>query len=152
MTRSPVLVVAVAIVDDLDRPSRLLAARRNRPAHLAGRWEFPGGKVDPGETPQQAVHREVREELGVRVALGRELHAPTRAGWPITERHVLRLWCAVLVEGEPSPLVEHDALRWLDREDWHTVDWLDGDVPIVHALARHADTARGGGPSGDRDG
>ena len=143
MTRSPVLVVAVAIVDDLGRPARLLAARRTRPVHLAGRWEFPGGKVDPGETPQDAVHREVREELGVRVALGPEVTAPTPGGWPITERHVLRLWCAVLVEGEPAPLVEHDELRWLEREDWHTVDWLDGDVPIVHALARYADAAAG---------
>jgi len=141
MTSSPVLVVAAAIVDDLDRPRRLLAARRARPEHLAGRWEFPGGKVDPGESPQDAVHREVREELGVTVALGGELLAPTPAGWPITDRHVLRLWCAVLVTGEPAPLVEHDALRWLDREDWHSVDWLDGDLPIVHALARYADLA-----------
>lgn len=141
MTSVPVLVVAVAIVDDLDRPSRLLAARRRRPAHLVGRWEFPGGKVDPGETAEEAVHREVREELGVRVSLGAEICSPMAGGWPITERHVLRLWCAVLVEGEPSPLVEHDELRWLEREDWHTVDWLDGDVAIVHALARLADGA-----------
>ncbi len=139
----PVLVVAVAIVDDLDRPARLLAARRSRPAHLAGRWEFPGGKVDPGESPQDAVHREVREELGVRVRLGAELVAPTAGGWPITDRHVLRLWSAVLLEGEPAPLVEHDAVRWLDRPDWHAVHWLDGDVAIVEALARRADGRTG---------
>ena len=139
MTPSPVLVVAVAILDDLDRPTRLLAARRLRPAHLAGRWEFPGGKVDPGETPHQAVHREIREELGVRVRLGAEVVAPERAGWPITDRHVLRLWTAVVVEGEPAPLVEHDELRWVERPDWHGLHWLDGDVEIVHELARLAD-------------
>lgn len=143
MIPSRIHVVAVAIVDDLVRPTRLLAARRIRPAHLAGRWEFPGGKVDPGETPEEAVHREIREELGVTVALGAEVHAPHPGGWLITERHVLRLWTALVTEGEPAPLVEHDELQWLDRPDWHRLDWLDGDVEIVHALGRLADGAVG---------
>ncbi|MFI2104573.1 (deoxy)nucleoside triphosphate pyrophosphohydrolase [Isoptericola sp. NPDC019693] len=131
------LVVAAAIVDDLDRPGRLLAARRSRPEHLVGRWEFPGGKVDPGETPVQALHRELREELGVRVELGDELPGPDDdGGWIITDRHVLRLWLAVVVDGEPRPLVEHDDLRWLGRDHLHSVDWLDGDVRIVEALER----------------
>jgi len=130
------LVVAAAIVDDLDQPARLLAARRSRPAHLAGRWEFPGGKVDPGETPVEALHRELREELGVRVKLGDELPGPDDGAWVITDRHVMRLWLAVVTEGEPQPLVEHDELRWLDGDDLLGVDWLDGDVRIVEALAR----------------
>ncbi|MFD6178699.1 MULTISPECIES: (deoxy)nucleoside triphosphate pyrophosphohydrolase [unclassified Isoptericola] len=129
------LVVAAAIVDDLDRPARLLAARRSRPAHLVGRWEFPGGKVDPGETPVEALHRELREELGVRVELGHEVTGPDDGGWFITERHVMRLWFAVVTDGDPAPLVEHDELRWLCHDDLLGVDWLDGDVPIVHALA-----------------
>src|SRR5450830_4739 len=56
-----VLVVAAAIVDDLDDPRELLAARRAVPASLAGRWEFPGGKVDDGESPEEALHREIRD-------------------------------------------------------------------------------------------
>jgi len=128
------LVVAAAIVDDLDSPARLLAARRSRPEHLVGRWEFPGGKVDPGETPVEGLHRELMEELGVRVELGDELPGPDDGGWIITDRHVLRLWLAVVVDGVPRPLVEHDDLRWLDRSSLLGVDWLDGDVRIVEAL------------------
>src|SRR5699024_5609156 len=73
MPTSPVLVAAGAIVDDLRRPTRLLAARRSAPKSLAGRWEFAGGKVEPDETPEQAVHRELWEELGIRVRLGAEI-------------------------------------------------------------------------------
>lgn len=141
----PVLVVAVALVDDLARPTRLLAARRSKPLSLAGRWEFPGGKVDPGETPVEALHREVREELGVTVELGSEVVAPDGAGWPITHGYVMRLWPATLLVGEPQPLVEHDALTWLDAGQWLSVPWLDPDVPIVEAVARRA-----AGPTGLR--
>jgi 8-oxo-dGTP diphosphatase len=129
------LVVAAAIVDDVDSPRRLLAARRSRPAAIAGRWEFPGGKVDPGETPTEALHRELREELGVAVDLAQEVHGPDDGGWVITDRHVMRLWFAALADGEPAPLVEHDELRWLGRDELFTVDWLDGDVRIVEELA-----------------
>lgn len=136
MVRStrPVLVVAAAIVDDVVAPSRLLAARRRRPQTLAGRWEFPGGKVDPGETPEQALHRELHEELGVAVRLGQELPSPHPSGWPISDRYVLRLWSAVVTDGTPEPLVEHDELRWLGPGQWLDVPWLDADVPIVEAL------------------
>lgn len=134
----PVLVVAAAVVDDLDRPRRLLAARRTRPPAVAGRWELPGGKVEPGEHPVAAVHREVREELGVTVELGVEVPGPAAGLWPITERHVMRVWAARLVEGDPEPLDGHDELRWLDHPDWHAVDWLPGDIPLVAELLARA--------------
>ena len=63
-------MAAVALVDDLARPTRVLAARRTEPPQLAGGWEFPGGKVEPGESSRQAASRETLEELGVRVRLG----------------------------------------------------------------------------------
>ncbi|PFG34774.1 (deoxy)nucleoside triphosphate pyrophosphohydrolase [Sanguibacter antarcticus] len=129
-----VLVVAAAIVDDLATPGALLAARRSRPEHLVGRWEFPGGKVDAGETPEEALHREIREELGVRVELGREIVGPDAGSWIITDRHVMRLWYARVVDGQPAPLVEHDALRWLSSDDLWDVPWLDGDVRIVEDI------------------
>jgi 8-oxo-dGTP diphosphatase len=114
----PVLVVAAALVDDLDSPTALLAARRRQPVSLAGRWEFPGGKVEPGEDPEAALHR----------------------CWRLSDRYVMRLWLAAVAEGEPEPLVEHDALLWLPRGEWLTVPWLDADVRIVSALAAATET------------
>ena len=131
------LVVAAAIVDDLSAPSMLLGARRSRPEHLVGMWEFPGGKVDPGETPEEALHRELCEELGVKVELGSEVVGPDDGGWIITDRHVMRLWLAQVREGTPEPLVEHDLVRWLAPEEWDSVPWLPGDVRIVEALRQH---------------
>ena len=131
---SPTLVVAGAVVDDLDDPQHLLAARRATPASLAGRWEFPGGKVDPGESPEEALHRELREELGIRVGLGPEIVGPDAGAWRLSARYVMRLWLVEVVSGVPEPLVEHDDLRWLASGQWHDVPWLDADVPIVDAL------------------
>ncbi|QTE29545.1 (deoxy)nucleoside triphosphate pyrophosphohydrolase [Pengzhenrongella sicca] len=134
MTAAPVLVVAAALVDDLAAPSALLAARRCTPAALAGRWEFPGGKVEPGEPPRDALRREIREELGVEIRLGAELVGPAEGAWPLARPYVLRLWLAAVVGGTPRPLVEHDELRWLPAGRWHDVPWLDADLPILTAL------------------
>ncbi|WP_129337258.1 (deoxy)nucleoside triphosphate pyrophosphohydrolase [Cellulomonas endophytica] len=136
---APVLVVAAALVDDLDEPRTLLAARRSSPASLAGRWEFPGGKVEPGEDPEEALHRELREELGVAVGLGDEVPGPEQGLWRINDGLVLRLWLAEVVRGTPTPLVEHDELRWLPSGQWLDVPWLDADVPIVEAVRRLVD-------------
>jgi 8-oxo-dGTP diphosphatase len=133
----PVVVVAAAIVDDLDVPRRLLSARRAQPVSLAGRWEFPGGKVEPGEDAVAALRRELREELGVEVELGAELTGPEDGAWRLSVTYVMRLWIARVTVGEPQPLVEHDELRWLEAGDWLAVPWLDADVPIVRALDRH---------------
>ena len=137
------VVVAAAIVDDLDAPSVLLAARRCTPAHLAGRWEFPGGKVEPGETVDEALHRELDEELGVQVRLGAEVAGPADGVWLLAAPYVMRLWFATVEHGTPRPLVEHDEIRWLPAGQWAQVDWLDADLAIVDALI-----ARRGGPAG----
>lgn len=134
MTDSGVLVVAAAIVDDLSRPERLLAARRTLPPELAGGWEFPGGKVEVGEAPVAALHRELREELGVRVRLGAEVRGPAAGRWPLGERATLRLWWAVIVDGDPQPLEDHDALRWLAPHEWRDPAWLPADVAVVAHL------------------
>jgi 8-oxo-dGTP diphosphatase len=137
------LVVAAAIVDDLSRPTTLLAARRTRPPTMAGRWEFPGGKVEPGEEPVAALHRELTEELGIAVILGAEVPGPDHGTWPLGEAWSMRLWWAVLSDGEPVPLEDHDELRWLPPGGWTDLDWLDGDIAVARRLD-HLRTAPGG--------
>jgi 8-oxo-dGTP diphosphatase len=130
-------VVGAAVVDDLTRPTRLLAARRTEPPALAGGWELPGGKVDPGETHEQALHREVREELGVEVELGEPVPGPLPGGrWPLGASFAMTVWLARVTAGEPAPIEDHDQVRWLDRDDLHEVAWLPADLPIVDLVAR----------------
>lgn len=134
MQETLVDVVAAAIVDDLELPTRLLAARRSAPKALAGRWELPGGKVEPDEDHLAALHRELGEELGVTVAVGAELPGPDDGRWTITSKHRMRVWFTRLQDGAPEPLEDHDELRWLTAAELDEVPWLDGDVPIVAAL------------------
>lgn len=113
------------------RGARVLAARRTAPPEAAGRWELPGGKVEPGETPEDAVVRELHEELGL---------AGRVSGWlggsaAIGTTHRL---CVALVRpgpGEPRP-TEHDRLRWLAADELTEVDWLKPDRPFLDQLAR----------------
>lgn len=119
------IVVGAALYDG----GRLLAARRNAPPELAGGWELPGGKVEPGERSEDALVRELREELGV-VA---EPAERVPGEWPLPGGYVLRVWTARLVSGEPRPLQDHDALRWLAPDQVWSVDWLAADVPAVRA-------------------
>jgi 8-oxo-dGTP diphosphatase len=131
----PLLVVGAVLVDHLDRPTRVLAARRTRPPTLAGRWELPGGKVEPGESPEDALHRELAEELGVTVRLGAELVPDTGCTWPLTPGLVLRAWWCELVAGVPCAGEAHDALAWRTVDDVADLDWLDPDRPLVDRIA-----------------
>jgi 8-oxo-dGTP diphosphatase len=128
-------VVGAAVVDDVGAPRRLLAARRTEPPRLAGGWELPGGKVEPGEEPVAALHRELAEELGVRVELGDQIVGPLPDGaWPLSAEHHLLVWWVRITDGEPAPLEDHDLLRWLGSEEWLDVAWLPADVPVVRHL------------------
>jgi 8-oxo-dGTP diphosphatase len=129
------VVVATALVRD----GRVLAAQRTRPAELAGRWELPGGRVEPGESEPDAVVRECREELGTEVRttgrLGTDLPIP--AG-------VLRVHAAVLDGGAPEPrALEHAALRWVGPDELGAVEWVDADRAVLDDLR---DLLRAGAP------
>lgn len=143
-TAAPVQVVGGALLDSLARPTRLLAARRTAPPAFAGMWEFPGGKVEPGEEPTSALHRELREELGVAVELGDEVPGPTAHGWPLNGRAAMRVWLAEVVDGTPEALEDHDELRWvaLGPDALGSLPWIPADFPIVDALLRQV--TRGG--------
>ena len=120
------VVVGAAIV----RAGRVLAARRSAPPELAGGWEFPGGKVEPGESDAAALARECREELGISIAVA-ELLGATELG-PAWE---LRVYRADLVTGEPRALQDHDELRWLHADELESVRWLPADRPLLAAVA-----------------
>jgi 8-oxo-dGTP diphosphatase len=116
---------------------RVLAARRRRP--VAG-WEFPGGKIEPGESPAAAVERELREELDVTV----------RAVSPVAsardDRIELQLWHAVLVARTPEAREDHDTVTWLAAGELDTVAWLPVDRellgPVRTLLAREGRQTR----------
>jgi 8-oxo-dGTP diphosphatase len=119
------IVVGAAIARD----GRVLAARRSAPAALAGGWEFPGGKVEAGESDRDALRRECQEELGVEVASGEllgEAELPTGA--------MLRIYLSTLVAGEPRPLADHDELRWLAAGELDDVPWLAADRALLPAV------------------
>ncbi|WP_273543994.1 (deoxy)nucleoside triphosphate pyrophosphohydrolase [Nocardioides panacisoli] len=114
-------VVGAAIV----RGGRVLAARRTTPPEAAGRWELPGGKVEPGETPEAALCRELDEELGVAARVERWLDGDV----VINEKYRLAI-ALVRIEGDPAP-VEHDAVRWLAADELDEVPWLASEVPFL---------------------
>ncbi|OIV37342.1 hypothetical protein BIV57_11395 [Mangrovactinospora gilvigrisea] len=121
------------------RGGRVLAARRLAP--VPG-WEFPGGKVEPGETDAQALVRELEEELGVVARVTGALPGE----WPLPKPgFVLRVLLAELVPGSPEPGArdDHDALRWLTPDQLPAVDWLPQDREAAAVLADHLDPARG---------
>lgn len=122
--------MTVVVAGAIERDGRYLAARRTRPDWAAGKWEFPGGKVERGESDEQALVREIREELGVEILVGDRVPGE----WPLHDDLVLHLYVATLEDGEPQPLDHHDELRWLAPEDFDEVAWLDSDVDAVRTL------------------
>ena len=132
------VVVGAAIVRD----GALLAARRARPPELAGRWELPGGQVEPGESEAAALSRECLEELGVSIRVLRRLGpdlplgSGSASGSGSGPTRVLRVYLSSLAPGSAEPSAhEHSALRWVRPPELLELDWLDADRILLPDLA-----------------
>jgi 8-oxo-dGTP diphosphatase len=121
------IVVAGALISG----SSLLVAQRDRPPELAGLWELPGGKVGPGESDAAALVRELREELGVEVAVGGRVGADV----PLNETTTLRAYRVTQTAGALHPN-DHRALRWVTVDELEQLPWVPADRAWVGALAR----------------
>ena len=135
------LVVGAALLRD----GRVLASRRTGPPRLAGLWEFPGGKVEAGESPEEALHRELAEELRVTAVVGDQLGADLL----VADGVHLRVFVCTEVVGEPA-LVDHDEHRWLAVDELDDVAWIPVDAPLVEELRQLLGISRTG-PSGGAD-
>ena len=131
-------MVAAALYD---RSGRVLIAQRPQGKHMAGRWEFPGGKVAEGEQERAALVRELREELGVDVVAARPFMRLTHA---YEDREVeLSLWIIESFTGEPRPL-DGQALKWVAPAGLVGEDLLEADRPFIEALAHRGASASEG--------
>jgi len=122
--------VACALIE---RDGLVLAAQRSAAMNLPLKWEFPGGKLEAGETPETCLRRELLEEMGVTIAVSRplSLHTHSYDSFTVT---LYPFICSL--ETEQITLHEHAAITWLPPEELHTLDWAEADWPVLEAYAR----------------
>ena len=121
--------VAAAVIRD---GSRIFATQRGYGDYKDG-WEFPGGKIEPGETPRQALVREIREELDTEIQVG-DCLATVEYDYPLFHLSMQCFWCTI-TEGTPV-LKEHEAARWLPRKDLYSLRWLPADLEILPEIEK----------------
>lgn len=123
-----VLVTCGLLIKD----GKVLCAQRSESMHLSGLWEFPGGKIEEGESPESCLVRELKEELAISVKVVFPLRPNQHA---YSEKKVIRLipFVCTWESGEIS-LIEHREVKWLPKEDLKTLDWAPADIPIVDEL------------------
>jgi len=119
--------VVAAVIRQGDR---IFATARGY-GEFKGKWEFPGGKVEPGETPHQALVREIQEELAVKIEVG-ELIDTIEYDYPTFHLSMDCFWC-VVVDGEII-LKEAEAAKWLGKDGLYSVDWLPADMGLIEKL------------------
>lgn len=121
-------VVAAVIRDG----ERVLACRRRPERPAGGKWEFPGGKVEPGESPEQALEREIAEELGVHVRIGALVdRTTTDNGARLIDLACYEAW---LLGAPPTGSTDHDELRWVTPAQTLSLKWTEPDWPAVRLL------------------
>ncbi len=124
-----VLEVVAAVIE---RGGRILITRRPQGSHLAGLWEFPGGKRQAGETPEQALRREIGEELGAAVTVGKLFET---VDWTYPDKCVRLLFYRCAIEGEPRPL-EGQEMAWVAPDDLGGYPFPPADATLIRRLSR----------------
>ncbi|MGF9741448.1 8-oxo-dGTP diphosphatase MutT [Priestia megaterium] len=122
--------VVAAIIKEKDQ---ILIAQRHLKDPLAGKWEFPGGKLETGETPEECLVREIREELRVEIEI-RSFYDDNVYGFKDQAIHLLFYW-AEIMNGEVTPVV-HDDVKWITIKELARFDFAPADIPIVKRLER----------------
>lgn len=113
------------------RDDKVFATQRGYGAQKDG-WEFPGGKIEEGETPQAALVREIREELEAEIIVGNHL-VTVEHDYPEFHLSMQCFWCE-LAEGSHLKLLEHEAAKWLSLDELDSVDWLPADIKVVEVI------------------
>ena len=123
-----VRVVAAVIRKD----NKIFATQRGYGEFKDG-WEFPGGKIEEGETPEQALAREIKEELDTEIQVGKLIDT-IEYDYPKFHLSMDCFWCEIMQGG--LELNEHEAARWLSKEELYSVDWLPADVGVVEKIKK----------------
>ncbi len=124
-------VVAAVICDSMENKKKVFATARGY-GDLKGGWEFPGGKIEEGETPQEALRREIREELDTEIIVGDYIDT-IEYDYPTFHLSMDCFWCEV--ESGNLTLKEHEAAKWVSAETIRDVDWLPADVTLIEKIA-----------------
>ena len=126
-----VRVVAAVICDRISQKNKIYATARGY-GEFKGKWEFPGGKIEDGETPQDALRREIKEELDIAISVGNYIDT-IEYDYPTFHLSMECFW-AEIKNGEPV-LLEHEAAKWLSKEEIYSVEWLPADLSILEVIS-----------------
>ena len=122
-------VVGAVIIEN----DKILCAQRGPSKSLPLKWEFPGGKIEAGETPQDALQREIKEEMQCKVEIGDQVeHTVYEYDFAIVQ---LTTYYCKLVEGKPI-LTEHASIKWLSPDQLESLDWAPADIPTIEKLSK----------------